>query len=168
MGVDEIVAAIRGGQLSPRDLVRISYALAELGTNTTSILGQYGEELVAKAYGGTTGNFGQKGYDVVTADGKELQVKTFTTGKRPGVIRMFAYDVVTVKIDPATGDVVAAHQYTAGDLYTAFSAKWNDIYQYKPFGKWGGNPEDRFERGWTIGSAVKSTDVTHLFSALQR
>jgi hypothetical protein len=48
MGVDEIVAAIRVGHLSTRDLVRISYALAELGTNTTSIMGQFGEELVCR------------------------------------------------------------------------------------------------------------------------
>ena len=37
---DRIVAAIRDGDLITRDLVRISYALAERGTNTTSVLGQ--------------------------------------------------------------------------------------------------------------------------------
>jgi len=160
MGVDEIAAAIRAGGLCTRDLVRISYALAELGSNTTSILGQYGEELVADAYNGKRRSFDQKGYDVVTADGVELQVKTFTVGKRPGVIRTFAYDVVTVEIAPTTGDVVSARRYKADDLYVAFCVKWQDMYQHKPFGLWGGQQGDRFERGWTISSAVPFTDVT--------
>jgi hypothetical protein len=37
---DRIVAAIRDGDLTTRDLVLISYALAARGTNTTSVLGQ--------------------------------------------------------------------------------------------------------------------------------
>jgi hypothetical protein len=53
MEVDEIVTAIRTGRLSTQDLVRINYALAQRSTNTTSVLGQYGEELVAAAYRGT-------------------------------------------------------------------------------------------------------------------
>lgn len=170
MKVDEIVAAIRAGDLSTRDLVRISYALAQRGTNTTSVLGQYGEELVAAAYGGTIGNFDQKGYDVVTADGELLQVKTYTTGKRPGVIRSFVYDVVTVEIDPTTADVVSARRYQAADLYEAFRAKWEDKYRHinNSFAAWGGQPGDRYDRGWSIGSAVPFTDVTHLFPVLER
>jgi hypothetical protein len=35
---DRIVAVIRDGDLSTRDLVLISYALAERGTKTTSVL----------------------------------------------------------------------------------------------------------------------------------
>jgi hypothetical protein len=73
---DQIVTAIRDGQLSTRDLVLISYALAARGANTTSVLGQYGEELVAAAYDGTIGSFDQKGYDVLTETGEQLQVKT--------------------------------------------------------------------------------------------
>jgi hypothetical protein len=160
MGVDEIVAAIRAGHLSTRDLVCISYALAELGTNATSILGQYGEELVADAYNGKRACSAQKGYDVLTAGGEELQVKAFAVGKRPGVIRTFVYDVVTVEIAPTTGDVESARRYKADDLYTAFSVKWQEKFQYKPFGGRLPQQGDRFERGWTISSAVPFTDVT--------
>ena len=160
MGVDEIVAAIGAGHLSMRDLVRISYALAEFGTTTTSILGQYGEKLVADAYNGETAHSAQKGYDVLTADGEELQVKTFAVGKRPGVIRTFAYDVVTVEIVPVTGDVKSARRYKADDLYAAFSAKWLEKFQYKPFGGLQPQQGDRFERGWTISSGIPFADVT--------
>jgi hypothetical protein len=83
--------------------------LARHGKNTTSVLGQYGEE---------------------------LQVKTYTIGRRPGNIRSFIYDVVTVEIDPDTACVVSARRY-------------------------------RFDRGWTIGSKVKFTEVTNKFSALE-
>ena len=170
MEVDEIVSAIRTSRLSTQDLLRISYALAQRGTNTTSVLGQYGEELVAVAYGGTRGSFDQKGYDVVTAEGEKLQVKTYTIGKRPGVIRSFAYDVVTVKIDPITTGVVSARQYQAAELYKAFHAKWEGKFRHinASFAAWGGQQEDRFERGWSIGSAVPFTDVTHKFPVLER
>jgi hypothetical protein len=82
--VDEIVAAVRHGRFSTRDLVRISCALARHGKNTASVVGQHGEKLVAAAYGGETGSFAQKGFDVRTADGEALQVKTYTTGRQPG------------------------------------------------------------------------------------
>jgi hypothetical protein len=129
------------------------------------VLGQYGEELVAAAYNGTRGSFDQKGYDVVTASGEYLQVKTYTTGRRPGVIRSFAYDVITLEVAPATANVVKAKRYSADKLFTAFRAKWETKYRHinDSFAAWGGRREDRFERGWTIGSDVLFTDITHLF-----
>lgn len=167
MDVEQIVAAIRVGSLSTRDLVRITYALAERGKNTTSVLGQYGEELVAAAYGGVVGGFDQKGYDVVTATGEQLQVKTYTVGRRAGVIRSFAYDVITVAVEPHTADVTEGRRYRAADLHAAFTAKWTDKYRHinAGFASWGGQPEDRFERGWTIGSGVPYQDVTSLLAA---
>jgi hypothetical protein len=161
---DRIVAAIREGDLSTRDLVRISYALAARGANTTSVLGQYGEELVAAAYRGGRGSFDQKGYDVATASGEFLQVKTYTKGRRPGVIRSFGYDVVTVEVDPVTADVVVARRYLATELHRVFSAKWESKYRQinASFAAWGGDPTDRYERGWTIGSDVPYSDVTDL------
>lgn len=161
---DRIVAAIRDGDLSTRDLVRISYALAERGANTTSVLGQYGEELVAAAFGGTIGSFDQKGYDVVTDSGECLQVKTYTKGRRPGVIRSFGYDVLTVEVDPTTAGVVRARRYLAADVHARFTAKWESKYRHinPSFAAWGGRPTDRYDRGWTIGSDVPYTDVTEL------
>lgn len=163
---DDIVSAIRDGDLSTRDLVLISCALADRGTNTTSVLGQYGEELVAAAYNGTRVSFDQKGYDVVSAAGEHLQVKTYTTGRRPGVIRSFAYDVITVEVDRATANVVKAKRYSADKLFAAFRAKWETKYRHinASFAAWGGSLEDRFERGWTIGSDVLFIDITHMFS----
>jgi hypothetical protein len=76
---DRIVAALRDG-----DLVLVSCALAERGTRTTPVLGQCGEELVAAAYGGTIGSFDKTGYDLVTASGEFLQVKSYTKGRRRG------------------------------------------------------------------------------------
>ena len=162
---DDIVAAIRGGDLSTRDLVLISYALAARGANTTSVLGQYGEELVACAFNGTVGSFDQRGYDVETADGERLQVKTYTRGRRPGVIRSFAYDVITIEVDPETVDVVRAKRYCAADLHTEFRAKWESKYRHlnASFAAWGGDAADRYDRGWTIGTTVPFTDITHLF-----
>lgn len=116
-GTDGIVAAIREGDLSTRGLVLISYALAARGADTTSVLGQYGEELVVAAYGGEIESFDQKGYDVATASGERLQVKTDTKGRRAGVIRSFAYDVITVEIDPSNGAVANARRYLATDLF---------------------------------------------------
>lgn len=164
MNAEQIAAAIRAGNLSTRDLVRIAYALAERGKNTTSVLGQYGEELVAAAYGGTVVTFDQKGYDVATATGEQLQVKTYTTGRSPGVIRSFAYDVVTVAVRPETAGVAMARRYSAADLLREFTAKWTGKYRDLGHG-WGGQPEDRFERGWTIGSAVPYENVTQLLAA---
>jgi hypothetical protein len=161
---DRIVAAIREGDLSTRDLVLISYALAQRGANTTSVLGQYGEELVAAAYGGSIGSFDQKGYDVVTASGELLQVKTYTKGRRPGVIRSFGYDVIAVEIDPATAAVVTGRRYLAADLFMGFHAKWESKYRHinGSYAAWGGGPTDRYDRGWTIGSGVPYTDVTNV------
>lgn len=81
----------------------------------------------------------------------------------------FAYDVVTVEINPATATVVSTRRYRATDLYAEFSAKWKDKYRHvnSSFASWGGQPEDRFDRGWSIGSAVPFTDVTHLFRSLK-
>jgi hypothetical protein len=162
---DAIVTAIRDGDLSTRDLVLISYALAARGTNTTSVLGQYGEELVAAAYNGKIESFDQKGYDVLTATDERLQVKTYTKGLRPGSIRSFAYDVIAVEVDPEAATVMKAKRYSAHDLYNAFYAKWDSKYRHinPSFAAWGGTPEDRYDRGWTIGSGVPFTDVTHLF-----
>lgn len=83
--VELIVAAIREGKLSTRDLVLINYALAERGKNTTSVLGQHGEELVAAAYKEAIGSFDQKGYDVVTATGEHLPTgQDLHLGPSPG------------------------------------------------------------------------------------
>jgi hypothetical protein len=120
---ERIVAAIREGDLSTRDLVLISFALAARGANTTSVLGQYGEELVAAAYRGTIGSFDQKGYDVLTDSGERLQVKTYTKGRRAGAIRSFGFDVITVEIDPSDAAVVSARRYIAGDLFAQFRSK---------------------------------------------
>jgi len=162
---DHIVSAIRDGDLSTRDLVLIGCALADRGTNTTSVLGQYGEELVAATFNGTRVSFDQKGYDVVTVSGEHLQVKTYTKGRRPGIIRSFAYDVITLEVDPATANVVKAKRY-ADELFAAFRAKWETKYRHvnDSFATWGGRLEDRFERGWTIGFNVLFTDITHLFA----
>lgn len=167
MDVEQIVAVIRAGNLSTRDLVRITYALAERGQNTTSVLGQYGEELVAAAYGGRVQTFDQKGYDVLTETGEKVQVKTYTIGRRPGVIRSFGYDVVTVAIEPQAAAVAETKRYRAADLHAAFTTKWTDKYRHinAGFASWGGQPEDRFERGWTIGSAVPYEDVTDLLAS---
>lgn len=124
----DIVAAIADGELTTRELVLISYALAKRGSNTTSIVGQYGEELVAAPYGGTIGSFEQKGYDFETPTGERLQVKTYTKGLRPGVIRSFAYDVVTVEVDPATATVLRARRYAAAVLHAEFRIKWETKY----------------------------------------
>ena len=161
---ERIVAAIRDSELSTGDLVRITYALAVRGANTTSILGQYGEELVAAAFGGVKGSFDQKGYDVATASGDFLQVKTYSKGRRPGVIRSFGFDVVTVEVDPATAGVLKGRRYVAADMHATFSAKWESKYRHMNagFAAWGGSPLDRYERGWTIGSDVPYTDVTDL------
>lgn len=167
MDVEEIVAAVRAGIFSTRDLVRISCALAGRGKNTTSVLGQYGEQLVATAYGGKTGNFSQKGYDVITADGEKLQVKTFTTGRRPGVIRSFVYNVVTVEIDPDTASVVSARLYRAADLWEVFYTTYQVKYHDKPFGGRDIQREDRFDRGWSIGSGVEPTEVTDKFLGIE-
>ena len=166
---DHIVAAIRDGDLTTRDLVLISYALAARGANTTSVLGQYGEELVASALNGAVGSFDQRGYDVETADGERLQVKTYTKGRRPGVLRSFAYDVITIEVDPETADVVRARRYVAAVLHTEFRAKWESKYRHinASFAAWGGNAADRYDRGWTIGSSVPFTDITHLFPTPQ-
>jgi hypothetical protein len=164
VNAEQIADAIRAGALSTRDLVRITYALAERGKNTTSVLGQYGEELVAAAYDGTVGSFDQRGYDVLTADGERLQVKTYTVGRRPGVIRSFAYDVITVAVEPLAAAVAEARRYKAADLHAAFTTKWTDKYRHMNpgFAAWGGQPEDRFERGWTIIAGVPYDDVTAL------
>jgi hypothetical protein len=137
---ERIVAAIREGDLSTRDLVLISFALAARGANTTSVLGQYGEELVAAAYRGTIGSFDQKGYDVLTDSGERLQVKTYTKGRRAGAIRSFGFDVITVEIDPSDAAVVSARRYIAGDLFAQFRSKWESKYQHinQTFAAWGG------------------------------
>ena len=116
------------------------------------MLGQYGEELVAAAYNGTRGSFDQKGYDVITASREHLQVKTCTKGRRPGAIRSFAYDVITLEVDPATANVVKAKRYSADKLFAVFHGKWETKYRHinASFAAWGGRREDRFERGWTM------------------
>lgn len=45
-------------------------------TRTKNIVGDYAEDLVAKVYGGKHAPNSQKGYDVLTAEGKRIQVKT--------------------------------------------------------------------------------------------
>jgi hypothetical protein len=130
LDASDIAAAIRAGDLSTRDLVRITYALAERGKNTTSVLGQYGEELVAAAYDGVIAGFDQKGYDVATTPGERLQVKTFTVACKPGSIRSFAFDVITIAIAPGTAEVAAARRYRAADLHDAFTAKWTEKYRH--------------------------------------
>jgi hypothetical protein len=157
----EIISAIRDGELPTSDLVKIAHAVALRGKNNTSILGQFGEELVANAYDGTIESFDQKGYDVLTRAGERIQVKTYTKGKKPGAIRSFEYDVIVLEIDPETADVVSARRYAAEDVFVAFARLHANKYAARFF--WGGNQSDRYERGWRIQACVASVDVTSDF-----
>ncbi|MGJ7441042.1 hypothetical protein [Aquipuribacter sp. MA13-6] len=159
---DEVIEAIAAGAWQTADLVRLAHAVASRGINTTSILGQYGEELVARAFGGHVEGFDTKAYDARTPSDGDLQVKTFSRGKRPGNIRSFTHDVITLEIDPATASVVRARRYAAAELYESFGRKHRE--KYETIGHpWGGAQTDRFERGWTIGRDVPFLDVTELF-----
>ncbi len=160
---DKIIAALGVGTWSTADLVRIAHAVARHGTNTTSVLGQYGEELVARAFGDTIAPFDQKAYDVSTPEHGDLQVKTYSVGKGPGVIRSFAHDVIVLQVDPTSARVRTAKRYRAMDLYAVFGDAYKSKYANK--WAWGGNPADRFERGWTIAAGVPSEDVTSRFDA---
>jgi hypothetical protein len=164
---DAVIDALRSHRWTTAELVRIAHAVAQLGKNTTSILGQYGEELVAEAYGGVIQSFDQKAYDVRTPEHGDLQVKTYSVGKQPGSIRSFTHDVVTLAVDPATSAVVRAKLYHAEDLYTAFKARYETVYAEKRWG-WGGMRDDRFDRGWTIPSGVPFEDVTDRFRRADR
>jgi hypothetical protein len=86
--------------------------------------------LVAAAYRGTIGSFDQEGYDVLTDSGERLQVKSYTKGRRAGVIRSFGFDVITVELDPSDAAVVSARRYLAGDLFANFRTKWESKYQH--------------------------------------
>jgi len=160
--VDAVIAAVNSGKWSTADLVRLANAVGAFGKNGTSVLGQYGEELVAQAFGGTVAGFDTKAYDVRTPQDGDLQVKTFSVGKRPGNIRSFTHGVVAVEIDPATARVVSARRYAAADLFAAFQVKYTDKYAALGMA-WGGAQADRFERGWTIPPGLRSTDITHVF-----
>lgn len=164
--IDAVIAIVRSGRWSTADLVRLANAVGAFGKNGTSILGQYGEELVAHVYGGVVAGFDTKAYDVRTPQDGDLQVKTFSVGKRPGNIRSFTHDVVAVEIDPMTARVVSARRYAASDLFAAFKVK--HASKYAALGlAWGGAQEDKFERGWTIPPGLQSVDVTRLFQALE-
>ena len=160
--VDAVIDAVTKGEWTTADLVRLAHAVSSFGKNGTSVLGQYGEELVAKAFGGTVAGFETKAYDVRTPENGDLQVKTFSAGKRPGNIRSFTHDVVALAIDPSTARVVSARLYSAADLFGAFQVKYAS--NYAPRGMaWGGAQTDRFERGWTIPPGLPSRDITHMF-----
>ena len=166
---DTIIAALKSRKWPMADLVRIAHAVAQCGRTTTSVLGQYGEDLVVEAFGGTAAPVSQKAYDVRTPNHGDLQVKTFSVGKRPGNIRSFTHDVVTLEVDPSTAAVVSAELYKAADLYAAFQAKYTA--KFAALGMvFGGHQEDTFERGWTIPAGLPATDITDLFreSALGR
>jgi hypothetical protein len=156
---DAIIAALHMGDWATADLVRIAHAVAQFGNNTTSVLGQYGEELVAEAFGGDVASFDQKAYDVRTPEHGKLQVKTYSVGKRPGVIRSFTHDVVTLEVDPTTATVHSAKLYSAADLFATFKMLYDGKYAALGMA-WGGNQIDRFERGWSIPSGVPYTDIT--------
>lgn len=162
---DEIISALRSGAWETVDLVRIAHAVGQFGKNGTSVLGQYGEELVAKAFGGTVASFDQKAFDVRTPKHGDLQVKTYSVGKRPGAIRSLTHDVVTLAIDPSTAKVVSAKVFRADDLFAAFKEKYDAKYAGLGFA-WGGNQADRFERGWTIAPSTPATDITARFENL--
>jgi hypothetical protein len=161
--VDTIVTAIKSGTWSTEDLVRLAYAVGAFGKNGTSILGQHGEELVARAFGGTVASFDTKAYDVRTPHDGDLQVKTFSVGKRPGNIRSFTHDVVALEIDPQTASVVSAQRYAATDLFAAFRAIYTDKYAMLGM-TWGGSQADRFERSWSIPRGLRFADITHMFA----
>lgn len=166
LDAEAVIAALHAGEWSTADLVRISHAVARRGKNTTSILGQYGEELVAAAFGGTVAAFHQKSFDVRTPDHGDLQVKTYSVGKRAGVIRSFTHDVVVVEIEPATASVRSARRYSADVLFAEF--RYRHKHKYAALGlAWGGRREDRFERGWTIPASVQSEDVTERLKAVE-
>lgn len=160
---DTVIDILNSRDWSTADLVRISYAAARLGPNTTSILGRYGEELVAEAFGGTIASFDQKAFDVRTPDHGDLQVKTYAVGKRPGNIRSFTHDVVTVEVEPSTAAVRSARLYRAADLYASFKSSYEAKYASLGMA-WGGKQADRFERGWTISAKVAYLDVTDRFA----
>ncbi|MGQ2910801.1 hypothetical protein [Aeromicrobium sp.] len=162
---DTIIAALKSNAWTTADLVRIAHAVASMGKNTTSVLGQYGEELVAVAFDGVVEAFDQKAYDVRTREHGDLQVKTYSLGKRPGAIRSLTHDVVTVEVDPATAQVRRARLYKAADLHDRFRTLHAEKYAAKGLA-WGGNQADRFERGWTIPSGVPFEDVTDRFDGL--
>jgi hypothetical protein len=42
----------------------------------------------------------------------------------------FAYDVITVEVDPSTATVVMAERYSAADLYAEFRATWELKYRH--------------------------------------
>lgn len=162
LSVDQIIGAMHDGEWTTAELVRLSHAVASFGKNLTSILGQYGEGLVADAFGGQIGSFDQKAFDVRTPHDGDLQVKTYSRGKRPGTIRSFTHDVITVEVDPATAEVVSAGRYTKDDLHRAFAELYSS--KYRDLGLvWSGSQADRFERGWSITRGVPYTDITHLF-----
>lgn len=56
-------------------------------------------------------------------------MKTYTTGRRPGVIRLFAADVVTVAVQTETAGVALVRRYAAADLHREFTAKWTGTYR---------------------------------------
>lgn len=161
-GVDDVIEAIRFGSWTTAELVRLAHAVATRGINTTSILGQFGEEEVARVFGGSVSSFHQKGYDVRTPNDGVLQVKTYSVGKRPGNIRSFMHDVVTLAVDATTATVVLAKHYRAGDLFEVFRATYDSKYAALGM-SWNGDRSDRFERGWTISSRVPHADITHKF-----
>lgn len=152
---DEVIKAISIGVWQTADLVRLAHAVATRGVNTTSVLGQYGEELVAQVFGGKVAGFDTKAYDVRTPADGDLQVKTFSLGKRAGSIRSFTHYVITLEVDPATAQVVRARRYAAADLYKAFCRKHHDKYEAVGHG-WGGAQTDRFEGAGRSGVMGRS------------
>ncbi|RYF50432.1 MAG: hypothetical protein EOO27_31775 [Comamonadaceae bacterium] len=126
-------------------------------------MGQYGEELVARAFSGdVVSNFAQKAYDVVTPEHGNLQVKTYSTGKRAGSIRSFEFDVVTVCVKPSTASVVSARLFGAADLFEEFRRRYASKYAGRGF-SWNGRQDGRFDRGWSISPVVPYLDVTDRF-----
>lgn len=165
---DEVIKAISIGVWQTADLVRLAHAVATRGVNTTSVLARP----VRRGTGGTSvrrkvAGFDTKAYDVRTPADGDLQVKTFSLGKRAGSIRSFTHYVITLEVDPATAQVVRARRYAAADLYKAFWRKHHDKYEAVGHG-WGGAQTDRFERGWTIGRHGPFRDLTELFNGTSR
>ncbi|WP_374113919.1 DUF6998 domain-containing protein [Microbacterium jiangjiandongii] len=107
---------------------RIGQEFARRGVSRTSgsIQGEVGEALALAVYGGTLPAPGTKGYDLLDAQSRRVQVKTRTLPR--GVERIFQFrtlDIdlaVCVRFDRATNDLDWAREYEAQELRSLVSA----------------------------------------------
>lgn len=112
---------------STRDLLRMYAAtltiLLERGVIRTrnAPAGDLAERLVADAYDGTLAANSNKSYDVLTSDGRKLQVKcrVLANGRAAmySVFRSWDFDAcVFVRFDPETYDVLEAYEVPSAEV----------------------------------------------------